>query len=114
MRTSDRIMNHPKNYGYSEGFLFALHVLGSMGHRPAFDDIIAQLVSVAKGDLSLMPTPEEAIRTTEQEVGKEMPESLKAMFRRNLNERAGTDADHRASAIYMLRVMGVLPAETED
>jgi hypothetical protein len=24
-------MNHPKNYGYSEGFLFALHVLSSMG-----------------------------------------------------------------------------------
>ena len=107
-------MEHPKNYGYNEGFLFALHVLSSMGYRPAFDDIVAQLVSVAKGELSLMPTPEEAIRTTEEEVGNEMPESLKAMFRRNLSNRASTDFDHRASAIYMLQVMGVWPTETEE
>jgi hypothetical protein len=58
------------NDEFGDGFMFALHVLGSMDYKPDLDDIIAQLRSVAKGELSLMPTPEEAIRSQEVDEGK--------------------------------------------
>jgi hypothetical protein len=102
-------MDHSEEY--CEGFFFALIVLGSMGHRVHLEDIRAQLVSVEKGDLSLMPSPEEAIQSMEQESGKEMPDSLKARLKRTLSDRADADDRNRASAGFMLQMMGGPPEE---
>jgi hypothetical protein len=102
-------MDHSEEY--SDGFFFALIVLRSMGHRMHENDIRAQLASIANGDLSLMPSPEEAIQSMEQESGKQIPDSVKVMFKRTWRGRAEVDGMNRASAEFMLRMMGGPPEE---
>lgn len=98
--------SHSRTPEFGDGFMFALHVLSSMGHQPRFGEIMAQLHSVAMGDLTLMATPEEAIRDTEQGTGREMPDKLKSIIRRLLGNRASVDSSNRASAIFILREFG--------
>lgn len=91
---------------FVSGFVFAMNVLASMGHQPRFNEVIAQLMSVASGELSLMPTPDEVIQDTENATGRPMPDALKASVRRIAGNRTTDDAANRSAAIVALRGMG--------
>lgn len=57
------------NDQFMEGFQFGLIVLSSMGHNPGHNAIASQLMSVVEGDLTLSPSPPEAIQAIEAEYG---------------------------------------------
>ncbi len=96
---------------FRDGFIFALHVQGSLGDKADFDAIVAQLVSVARGQLSLQPSPDEAIRGIEADAGKPLPDILKQSVHRMLNSRKQTDATNQKFAHRMLALMGVDPEQ---
>ncbi len=91
---------------FMEGFQFALIVLGSMGHDPGIDAIAAQMTSVVKGDLTLSPSPPEAIQSIEVEYGVPLPEHLKQSVHRLLGDRREMDEDRRKTCLAVLAQMG--------
>jgi hypothetical protein len=94
---------------FTEGFMFALRVVDSLGDRHDFDSIVAQLLAVAKGELSLQPSPEEAIRNIEADVGRPMPDVLKRSVHRMQASRHEADATNRGFALRMLSQMDIDP-----
>ena len=103
--TDDHSGNRGK-YDFTEGFMFALNLLSSIGQVPDFDDMVARLFAVARGELSLMSTPEEAIQEIERDAGRPLPERLKQTIRRALSHRSRPDTFHRGAATIVLREMG--------
>jgi hypothetical protein len=99
-----KAMSFSKDFTW--GFMFGVNVLGSMGHRPDFDQIVAQLKSLVSGEMSLMPTPEEAIKDIESQYKKPLPDELKADLREKLTNRSENDAKNREAASFLLREMG--------
>jgi hypothetical protein len=91
------------------GFMFALHILGSLGVQIDLNSIVAQLVSVARGELTLQPSPIEAIRSIESEAGRSLPEHLKQSVHRILSDRHQIDAKNQRFARQILNVIGVDP-----
>jgi hypothetical protein len=74
---------------FQDGFVFALNILSSMAHHPVFDDLVAQLVDVATGDITLMPLP---------------PLTL---IRGRAWPRRPTDSEHRDFACLILQMAGI-------
>jgi len=91
---------------FMEGFQFALIVLSSMGHSPDIDAIAAQLMGVVNGDLTLSPSPPEAIQAVESQTGKPLPESLKQSVHRMLGNRREMDEDRKQTCSAVLKFMG--------
>lgn len=91
---------------FMEGFQFALFVLGSMVNIPNRETIAAQLKSVAQGELTLFPSPTEAIQSIESEAEITLPESLKQSVHRLLGNRRELDREHRRTCLAVLRWMG--------
>lgn len=90
-----------------------MHVLSSMGFRPSLDAVAAQLASIANGELTLMPTPEEAIREIEKETGKTLPDNLKASVREMMGNRASNDEANQRIAVQLLQTWGYLSNSDE-
>lgn len=93
---------------FMEGFQFALIVLGSMGHAPGYDAIAAQLMSVANGDLTLSPSPLEAIQGIEAKAGKPLPGKFQESIHRLLGDRKASDEDHKQTCLMVLKMMGYI------
>ena len=91
---------------FIDGFQFALIVLSSMGHNPGIDAIAAQLTSVVNGDLTLSPSPPEAIRSIEAEYGVPLPEHLKNSVHRLLGNRREMDEARRQTCLAVLKQIG--------
>lgn len=91
---------------FMEGFQFALIVLGGMGHNPGLDAIASQLLSVVTGDLTLSPSPPEAIQSIEADYGMPLPEHLKQSVHRMLENRREADEDRKQTCLEILKRMG--------
>ena len=98
---------------FQRGFQFALIVFKSMGVAVDLDALEGHLASVARGDLTLVPTPEEVIQEQESQAGKPMPAELTDVVRRLLAGRAEKDAWNRQAAASILEMMGAT-AEADD
>ena len=91
---------------FMEGYQFALIVLGSMGHNPGLDAIASQLMSVVKGDLTLSPSPPEAIQSIEADYRVPLPEHLKQSVHRILGNRREIDEDRKQTCLAVRNRMG--------
>ena len=89
------------------GFWFALFVAKTMGFEAQPNTIYDQLRSVARGDLTLMPSPADVFRDIEATFGRPLTESERdwAMSCMPTN-RAEQDAANRERAITILRLRG--------
>lgn len=87
------------------GFCFAVLLVQTMGFKTAA--IYDQLRSVARGELTLMPSPEDAQRASEAEIGRPLTDAELAEFKACLpKNRPEQDARNREFAKLILRLMG--------
>lgn len=91
---------------FMDGFQFALIVLRSMGHNPGLDAIAAQMTRVVNGDLTLSPSPPEAIQAIESQYGRPLPEELKQSVHRMLGNRRQADEDRKRICSAVLKYFG--------
>jgi hypothetical protein len=89
------------------GFWFGMLLAKTMGLDAPKDAIYDQLRSLARGELSLMDSPEEALRNVEKDLGKPLSELQKAVFRSgSIKDRVREDALNAELAAVILRIMG--------
>ncbi len=89
------------------GFWFALFVAKTMGFDPGLNALYDQLRSVARGELTLMPSPEDALRDAQAELGRPLTEPEFALFQSCVpKNRSEQDAGNRERASLILRLMG--------
>ncbi len=92
------------------GFWFALLVAKTMGFNATPDAIYNQLRSVAHGELTLMPSPEDALRDAQAHFGRPLTKPELALFESCLpKNRSEQDAGNRDRASLILRLMGKQP-----
>ncbi len=97
---------------FSDGFMFGLLVAESLGFGAGFDAVMRRLIAVARGEASLRPPPDEAVRRIEADVGQPLPDEAGKLVRRVLADRGGADAADRGSAKRLLDEMGIDPEYT--
>ena len=89
------------------GFWFALFVAKTMGFDPLPEAIYNQLRSIARGELTLMPSPEDALHDAQKSLGRDLTEKELELFQSCLpKNRAEQDAGNRERASLILRLMG--------
>jgi hypothetical protein len=89
------------------GFWFGLLVARSMGFNANYDAILDQVRDVARGELTLMPSPEEVKRDAEAHFGRSLTHEEEAALQAALpTNRAHQDARNRDYADLILRLMG--------
>lgn len=86
--------------------MFALIVFNTMTDKISTDRLAQQLLDLVNRKLSLSPSPADAIAGMEAEVGRKMPENLRASVHRMLGDRADLDAANRSRAERILTMMG--------
>jgi hypothetical protein len=89
---------------FALGFWFAINVLWSMVDIPSSGEVVEQLEAVARGELSLMPSLDEAVREHEVESGEPISNDMKELFRQALSNRREVDASQQVSARRVLSV----------
>jgi hypothetical protein len=81
-----------------------------MGFKTTPTAIYDQLRSLAKGEMSLMPSPEEAMQHVETILGRPLNENELELAKTWMpNNRPEQDARNRESARLLLRLMGQEP-----
>jgi hypothetical protein len=89
------------------GFWFALMLARTMGFNTTPQAIYDQLRSVADGDLTLMPSPEDALRDAQAGLGRLLSEPERELIESCLpKNRTEQDARNRELASLILRLMG--------
>lgn len=98
-------MEHEKNFRL--GFWFALLLAKTLDFNPSNGAIYGQLRSIAHGEFTLMPSPEDALRDSEAELGRPLTESERTLFNSCLpTNRTEQDARNQELAKYILQEMG--------
>lgn len=89
------------------GFWFGLFVAKSLGFEAQTNTIYDQFRSVARGDLTLMPSPADVFHDIEANVGRPLTESERNLARSCIpTNRVEQDAANRERATTILRLMG--------
>jgi hypothetical protein len=89
------------------GFWFGLLLAKSMGFDALPQGIYDQLRNVARSELTLMPSPADALHDMEAHVGRPLTASEQALAMSSLpTNRAAQDAANRQRASLLLRLMG--------
>jgi hypothetical protein len=92
---------------FNLGFWFALQLARTMGFDHAPNAIYDQLRSVARGELTLMPSPEDTLRDAETAIGHPLTDQEQELLQACLpKNRAVQDARNRDLASIILRLKG--------
>jgi hypothetical protein len=90
---------------FLKGFMFAEQVLSGLGQDFDFRQVIARLMTIARGDVLLLPTTEEAVREIERQTGRSLPRNFRASVYGGLSD-TGTGGIDRRKAQHVLQSMG--------
>jgi hypothetical protein len=89
------------------GFWFGMLLAQTMGLDTTNDAIYDQLRGLARGELSLMASPEEAFGKVEKKIGRPLTDLEKAFLRSGgPQDRVQQDALNAELAAMVLRIMG--------
>src|SRR4051812_17282405 len=92
------------------GFWFGVMLANSMGFKCDRTAVYDQLRALARGDLTLMPSREEAFRNLETTVGRPLTEEERELAQSwHPQDRAQQDAQNSELASLILRLMGQQP-----
>ena len=91
---------------FGDGFMFALFVTDAKSDGKSWDALANKLRDIVNGNLSLSPSPPDAIAAIEADAGKTLPDVLCASVHRMLGDRAELDAKNRERAQIILKMMG--------
>ena len=88
------------------GFWFAIQVARSLDYKSPPDTLIKQLTSVKEGDLTLMPSPEDALSEFATHRGRPLSDAEIQAVRSQTPNRTQEDARNRALASLILQQFG--------
>lgn len=97
-------------YAFLTGFWFGLLLAKSMGLKTDRDSIFNQLRSVTQGELTIIPSPDEALSDVRAELGRPLTEEELKCFHVALpKNRRAQDEKNREYANLILRLQKQAP-----